>query len=422
MNKEQLSQLIEDKFDELLDLLDQLIRFETVSPPARNTQPIQAFVRQYLTDQDFEVDHWPFFQKDELLVGCKKGTDSTNYHSLVLNGHVDVAPVGDEKDWIYPPFQLTQKDGRLYGRGTSDMKAAIAADLFLFKLLKEEGIPLKGDLLFHSVVGEESGEAGTREILEKGYGADYAIVSDTSELKIWGQGGCITGWIKLKTSKVFHDGNRRNLIHAGGGLKGFSAVEKMVKLIEGLQELERYWAITKSYPEFATGSNTINPAYIEGGRNPAFIADTCSLWFTVHFYPNEKVEDITKEVTEHIQKVAQADPWMRDNPPIVEWGGRSMAEDKGEIFPALELDQDHPGFKHLVKAYQNIKGEDPVIGMSPSVSDSGWFTPFNIPVVCFGPGEMKEAHALNESSSRQELLEFTQIIGAFILDWCNQKR
>ena len=94
----------------------------------------------------------------------------------------------------------------------------------------------------------------------------------------------------------------------------------MMKVIEGLQELERHWAITKSYPGFPPGSNTINPAVIKGGRHAALIADECRLWITVHYYPNESYEEVIKEIEEHLKMVAQGDVWLRENPPTFEWG------------------------------------------------------------------------------------------------------
>ena len=107
------------------------------------------------------------------------------------------------------------------------------------------------------------------------------------------------------------------MIHAGGKLIGASAIEKMMKIIQGLQELERHWAVMKSYPGYPAGTNTINPAVIEGGRHAAFIADECRLWITVHFYPNETYEQVVKEIEEHIRSVAQADLWLRENPPTI---------------------------------------------------------------------------------------------------------
>ena len=73
---------------------------------------------------------------------------------------------------------------------------------------------------------------------------------------------------------------------------------------------------------------------IEGGRHPAFIADECRLWITVHYLPNERYEDVVAEIEDYLNRVAGADIWLRENPLKFEWGGESMIEDKGEIFLA----------------------------------------------------------------------------------------
>ena len=105
----------------------------------------------------------------------------------------------------------------------------MACVLFSLKLIHDAGIELPGDLIVQSVIGEEVGEAGTLECCKRGYHADFAVVADTSSLHIQGQGGVITGWIELKSKQTFHDGMRRNMIHAGGGTFGASAIEKWRK-------------------------------------------------------------------------------------------------------------------------------------------------------------------------------------------------
>lgn len=198
----------------------------------------------------------------------------------------------------------------------------------MFELLHRCDVSLPGDLKFQAVVGEDLGEAGTKTLLKQGEAADFAIVGDTSNLELQGQVGVITSWITLKSPHTYHDGNLRAMVQTGGGLQAASMVEKMPIVIEALQKLERYWGITKSYPGFAPGSDTINPAYIEGGIHPAFIADACRLWITVHFYPNERVEAIEAEVEEAVKAACLADPWLRDCPPTFSWGGDSMLVDR----------------------------------------------------------------------------------------------
>ncbi|WP_127533992.1 acetylornithine deacetylase [Paenibacillus kobensis] len=418
----QLQQQVEERQDELFALLAELVAFPTVSPPARNTMQAQQFLERQLQACGFETELWEVYPGDPNVTAVKRGMEGSQYKSLLLNGHMDVAEVGDSREWQVDPFQLTLQDGRAYGRGTADMKGGLAALLFAVKLLTEAGVELKGDLLFHSVIGEEAGEAGTRACMERGHTADFAVVADTSALAIQGQGGVITGWVTVQSPVTYHDGMRSRMIHAGGGVEGASAIEKMAKLIAGLQELERHWAVTKSYPGFPAGSNTINPAVIEGGRHAAFIADRCSLWITVHFYPDEDYESVAAEIEEHLLGVAAGDPWLRNNPPTFRWGGRSMIEERGEIFPSLELDTETDGFKALFASHTQVRGTEPEAGMSPTVTDAGWIGRAGIPTVIYGPGELAYAHAVNESTDIQELLDYTKIMIGFIADWCNRKK
>ena len=413
---------VDHRQDELIELLKTLISYETPAPPARNTKEAQEYVASLLSELGFSIDMWDVYPNDPNVVGVLQGEDSANYKSLIINGHMDVAEVNPDEEWEKDPFTPIVRDGYVIGRGAADMKGGMAGALFALKLLKENGIKLPGDLIFQSVIGEEVGEAGTLECCKRGYAADFAVVVDTSELHIQGQGGVITGWITVKSSQTYHDATRRNMIHAGGNLFGASAIEKMMKVIAGLQELERHWAVTKSYPGFLPGTNTINPAVIEGGRHAAFIADECRLWITVHYYPNETYEQVAKEIEEHIIQVAKADPWLRENLPTFTWGGTSMIEDRGEIFPSLEIDPNHEAVKMLASTHETVTGKQSIIDVSPTVTDGGWLGDAGIPTVIYGPGDLRNAHAVNEKVSIEQLLEYTKVLTKFIYEWSHTKR
>jgi formylaminopyrimidine deformylase len=419
---EQMVDQVHTRQDELLKLLGELVRFRTPSPPARNAAQAQQYIAGLLKDLGFKVDMWDVYPNDPNVVGVLKGVQSGGYQSLLINGHIDVAEVDEGEKWRFDPFQPHIENGRMYGRGTADMKGGLAGVLFALQLLHENGVRLPGDVVFESVVGEEVGEAGTLACCEKGYSADFGLVVDTSECHIQGQGGVITGWITVKSPQTYHDAVRRNMIHAGGGVHGASAIEKMSKIITALQELERHWAVTKSHPDFPPGTNTINPAVIEGGRHAAFVADECRLWITVHFYPDEHHEQVAKEVEDHILNVAQGDPWLKEHPPTFTWGGRSMIEDRGEIFPSLSIDRDSEAVKHLRWAHEAVFRQPVRVNMSPTVTDGGWLAEAGIPAVVYGPGDLQNAHAIDESLSVDELIRFTQVMVRFIPQWCSVKK
>lgn len=412
-----LDSYIEAHREDLLALVGRLVSFPTLSPPGRNTAEAQRFVADYLQGLGARVESFEVYPGDPDVVATIGGNGGGR--SLMFNGHIDVAEVGLESQWRHPPFTATVESGRLYGRGTADMKGGLAAALLAARSVVETGTQLRGDLLFEVVVGEESGEAGTIACNQRGYRADLAVVPEPTGLAIGGQGGVITGWIVIQSPETLHDGVRARTIHAGGGLFGANAIEKMARMIAALQELERHWAVMKGYPGFPPGGTTINPAVIEGGRHPAFLADRCALWCTVHFYPNESYQQVVQEVESHLLRAAAADPWLAVNPPTFRWGGTSMIEDRGEIFPAVEVDPDGPGPKALAAAHLEVVGRSPRMEMWPSVSDAGWLASVGIPTVIYGPGQLSQAHTINESVEFEELVTAARVYARMIDAWCN---
>ena len=401
---------------DFLALVGDLVAFPTLSPPGRNTAAAQAFVAEQLRALGCAVDTFEVYPGDPDVVGTLAGTGGGR--SLLFNGHIDVAEVGGPEGWRFPPFVATEDAGRLYGRGVCDMKGGLAAALGALRALAENGVRLRGDVLVESVIGEESGEWGTVACTERGYRADLAIVPEPTGLAPCGQGGVVTGWITIQSPETLHDGVRARTIHAGGGLAGANAIEKMARVIAALNDLERHWAVTKSYPGFAPGATTINPAVIEGGRHPAFMADRCALWITVHFYPDETWQGVAAEVEDQVRRAAAADLWLRDHPPTFTWGGRSMIEERGEVFPAVPLPADAPGLAELAAAHRAVRGAEPQPAMWPSVSDAGWLAGAGIPAIVYGPGELAQAHAVDESVAVDDLVDAARIYARLLIEWC----
>ncbi|WP_395320055.1 acetylornithine deacetylase [Fructilactobacillus frigidiflavus] len=420
MNEINLQDEVLEHKSELIDLVRKLVSYPTTAPNGRNTKKLQQWIADYLEKIDFTTNTWELYPGDNELVGVHEGDSA--YQSLILNGHIDVAQINEGEAWLQDPFQVLVKDGKLIGRGVADMKGAMAAFMLALKILHESKVKLPGKIIFESVTGEEVGETGTLSTLEKGYTADFALNGDGNNLELQGQGGVITGWITIKSPQSFHDGMRRKLIHAGGQTKGASAIEKMAKIITALGELERDWAVEKVYPGFPLGTSTINPAVIEGGRNPAFIADECRLWITIHFYPNESYASVTREVEDYITRVADADVWMRDHHPTFEWGGKSMIEDQGEVFPSLEIDVKSQPMILLKDVVENVTKNPAVLSYNPSVTDGGWFSEYQIPAVIYGPGNLNSAHSVNESIKIDDLVKYTQTIIEFIVKWSNTRK
>ena len=145
--------------------------------------------------------------------------------SLIVNGHVDVVPPGDESNWRFPPWQGTVSDGRVYGRGALDMKGGLCCALYAAKAIHDAGVRLPGKLIIESVIGEEDGGVGTLAAIERGYRADGAIVVEPTELIVApAQAGALN--FRVTVPGLAAHGCIRE--------EGVSAIEKFVPIYESL--------------------------------------------------------------------------------------------------------------------------------------------------------------------------------------------
>ncbi len=116
------------------------------------------------------------------VVATFKGTGGGA--SLLMNGHCDIVPPGDENAWTSPPFAATERGGLLYGRGTADMKGGLAAAILAVQFIKDMGYRFKGDIFIESVIDEEGGGNGTIACCDRGYRADGALLMEPTGLKV----------------------------------------------------------------------------------------------------------------------------------------------------------------------------------------------------------------------------------------------
>lgn len=416
---EEVDQRIDSLEQESLDLLSRLVSFNTADPPAANCNDCQYWLQRYLDEKlrATSTETFEDFPGDPHLVATFRSS-ANNGGSLILNGHIDVAEVKPDEKWHFGPFVPVLKDGVFYGRGSCDMKGGIVAMLTAIRAVRDSGIKLGGEVIFESVAGEEAGEAGTKSCIDRGYRGDFAVVGEPTDFRIQGQGGVITCWLTIKSKTTFHDGTRRKMIHAGGGLYGANAIEKMAKLLSSIQDLERYWAVMKSDPRMPPGSTTINPSFIQGGRHPAFIADECKLWLTVHMLPGETYADVEREIESCLKAVCESDPWLKNNPVEFGWGGKSMFRGTGEIFPSAEIRDDSDQVRTLKRAHDLVLGKPEPVSIMPSVTDAGWFNEAGIPVVIYGPGDLARAHSIDESILWKDVINASKVYARLLIEWC----
>ena len=143
---------------------------------------------------------------------------------MMLSGHVDVVPEGPTA-WTHDPFVGQRENGRVYGRGAADMKGGLIANLMAVKAIKDAGIRLKGDVTLASVIGEETGGAGTLSLISRGYRADGGIVPEPSDLHICPVSMGVI-WFRVDIEGL--------LAHAANAHLGVSAISKAALIVEAL--------------------------------------------------------------------------------------------------------------------------------------------------------------------------------------------
>ena len=282
---------------------------------------------------------------------------------------------------------------------------------------------LRGDVVFQSVVDEETGGPGTRAALARGHVADAAIVLEpTAREIVTAEGGL--EWVRVVVrGRTGHSAVRYRSVHAGGRGEAVSAIEKAVKLLAAVAELERHWAVHKLHPLMPRGITTINPGVIAGGSGGGAdgipngmiaysnFADYCALGLSLKYLPDERGSDVKAEFEDYIARVAAADPWLREHPPEIEWGVAGVS------FPPSEVASDHPLVTSLSGAFRAVAG-DPRLSGFEAVSDLAWLAESGIPAVLYGPGDFAQAHSSAEYVAVDELVEVASVVALALCDWC----
>lgn len=229
LEKEDLLRLVDEHSPELIRLCQDLIRIPSENPGGSQRE-VMDYVKAYLDAANIkstEVGELKEFPSIYAEMGEKEG------YTLIFNGHLDVVPAGDLSKWRFDPFGGEVVEGKILGRGASDMKCGVAAVLFVAKLLAREQIKLKGQIRLHLVSDEETGGVGTSWLCENGYadGADACIVAEPTS----------------KTIEIGQKGKLKLTIHAKGqpahgslgGFKGENAIMKLIPALDRLANLTK---------------------------------------------------------------------------------------------------------------------------------------------------------------------------------------
>lgn len=381
----------------------------------------QSIVARVLEDMGLDVDAWepeaekiskdpnycssrPHFHGSPNVVGIWHGSHVGQGRSLLLNGHIDVVPVGDIFRWDDDPWSGRIQENRLYGRGSTDMKGGLVAAIFAVRCLKSLEVKLIGDLIVQSVVEEESGGAGTLAALHRGYRADAAIIPEPTGMRIFPkQQGSM--WFRIHVSGLSaHGGTRYN---------GVSAIEKGLAVIDAIHTLEqiRNGRIRDPLYKDVPIAVPINLGIIQGGAWPSSVPESVKLEGRMGVAPNETIEEAKREFEQAVHRLCETDPWFCEHPPVIEWFGARWLPN--------ELDPDHELVTKLGKNFTKVTGRIADVTASPWGTDGGLLRAVgHIPTVVFGPGTTEVAHSPNEYVEIDKVLSTAEILALTLVDWC----
>ena len=320
---------------------------------------------------------------------------------LLFNGHMDVMPADNVSEWTTPPFEPSIREGKMYGRGTADMKGGLLAATMAVQLLKDASIPFHGTVEITSVCDEEGGGNGSMQAIMSGERADGVVVCEgTSDELILAHMGFVFFRVCF-VGKACHSGTKKD---------GVSAIDKAIKVIHALQEKEHEWLFHYKHPLLPAPN--LNVGVIRGGSAGSTVAEDCMFEVCVHYLPNLMTyEQVVGEFQDVIDRVSKSDKWLEKHPPKV---------DVYQAGGGFEMQEDNLFVDSFKKAYQEIRGKKVKVVGSPAGCDSRlWRNIANCPTIQFGPGNLAQCHGIDEWLDLDAYFESILIYAQLILDFCS---
>jgi acetylornithine deacetylase len=418
---------IEQRQDELVELLRTLIRFDTTThqpgDAPRDEVALQTFLADRLERAGAQVQVWEpdaaslaghpmvpegfSFEGRPQLVARFAGVGGGR--TLLLNGHIDVVSIEPRERWAHDPFAALVADGRVHGRGSCDMKGGVACMSFAAETLAALGVPLSGDLIVNTVSEEESTGAGGLA-MARALQADGAIVPEPGDLDVWiACRGSLLPTITVE-GRSGHAGVAPRHPDDGGPV---NAIEKMAILLEAVRRLREEWALRPRHPYLSPAE--IVPTMVSGGEWVVSYPASCRLDCHIEYLPEWADERgfgsrVEREFEDWIARAAATDPWLREHPPAIEWliGG----------VPPAEIAEDEPIVQIALGATRAIGRPCELGGLDNWHDGATLIVEAGIPSICLGPGDIHLAHTAEESVPVADLVDCAKALAVSAMRFC----
>lgn len=374
-------------------LLRQLVKINSVNPFERKKGgegEVAEFIRERLSSYGLDAKLQKVKGSRANAIGILKG--SGGGRSLMLNGHIDT--VGVESMTIDPFGAKVDSEGRLHGRGASDMKGSVASMMAAVKRIAEGGTNLKGDVIFTGVIDEEYLSTGTSAVIRE-YRSDAAIVGEPTSLNVGlAHRGYVWAEVEVKGKAS----------HGSVPEKGVDAIVEMGKVISQLPALQEGY---KRLRHPLLGNPKIHASMIEGGTEWAMVPESCRLRVERRTLPGESGDVLVEELEGTIAALAKGDPAFRATV-------RKFFEQE-----PMEVSRNERVVRAVSSAYRSVTGRRPkYVGVSYWADAALIANEAKIPTVLFGPGDIGVAHSADEYVSLEEVELGSRIFEAAIEKFC----
>ena len=374
--------------DKAVEILRRSIQFNTVNPPGAE----KAFA-EYLADvlNCFGLkSHVDALEEDRgNIVGCLPGSGEKK--GLLLNGHLDVVPPGAQA-WKADPFSGVIEEGKLYGRGASDMKSGLAALVVAAGLIAQAGVPLKGNLLITGTAGEEADSLGAKALLTHGYleNIGAAIIAEPSLLKLFTASKGVL-WLEFITAGKTAHGSMPEC--------GKNAIQMMNAIINKLVDYPFQYS-----PHPLLEGPSLNIGTVSGGVKTNVVPDFCKMTVDIRTVPGQNHQQIINDMHGILAELEQTIPGFT--------GSLSVLTNRQPV----ETDPDAEIIRMSMEASKTVLG----LELNPCgvkfYTDASVFVPaLGLPVLVLGPGDEKMAHQPDEYVEIENYIAAIKLYVAVIL-------
>jgi acetylornithine deacetylase len=387
-------------------------KFEALGCETKSVKLLPTTVQ---LSQEFAVQEAIDMSLRTHIVGKITGTGEGR--SLILITHPDADPI-DTGCWTKEPHTGQILDGRMYGWAVADDLAGICIMLAALDSINRAGLRLKGYLYLFSATAKRNAW-GIAALLRKGYTADAALYIHPaeSELGLKEIKTLTSGLLKFRIVVKGKRPNKTEFVQVTFHHLGVNPIDKALYLIESLRRLDEERRAKVHYSplnEYVGRGTNLLVTYIEAGKNDNMtdMPPECTVGMGLTFPPTEDIDNVVRQVEACLEEAVEADNWLRENPPELQWIQGTQG---------VEVAMDHPIVEATVNAIREVTGETPF--SNPLYSKSDIRTPVlisGIPNVGFGPlaGDLATTGGRDEWVDLEDYIESIKVCAKIILDWC----